>query len=160
MGRIEGPNRKAPVHMPVVNTGDQAVIIFVTVCAARRRPILSHPDVHRVLVDAWHEADTWSGGRYVIMPDHIHLFCAPSAHTVPELKRWVQYWKTLASKNWPRPAEQPVWQKSFWDAQLRRESSYASKWEYVRYNPIRAGLCELPEDWPHQGTMTILPWHE
>jgi len=43
----------------------------------------------------------------------------------------------------------PVWQKSFWDVQLRRGKSYDAKWEYVRANPVWHGLVSQPEDWPY-----------
>jgi REP-associated tyrosine transposase len=144
--------------MPIDERRDRAAIVFITVCSEKRKTILARSDVHELLIDAWRQADGWLVGRYVIMPDHIHLFCAPGGLDAPELKRWVQYWKTMASRTWPRPDEHPIWQKSFWDTQLRHGESYSSKWDYVRMNPIRAGLCVAPDDWPFQGEMKVLPW--
>ncbi|MCX7916496.1 MAG: hypothetical protein N3A53_09385, partial [Verrucomicrobiae bacterium] len=57
-----------------------------------------------------------------------------------------------------RPRE--LWQRDFWDTQLRRGESYSAKWEYVRYNPVRAGLVSDPADWPYQGELNILEWHD
>jgi len=145
--------------MPVVEWPDHATIVFVTVCAKKRKSIFARADVHALILDTWKHADAWLVGRYVIMPDHIHVFCTPGRWDSPELKRWVQYWKARASKIWPRPAEHPVWQKSFWDTQLRRDESYSAKWNYVWNNPIRAGLCVSPDDWQFQGEMNVLPWH-
>jgi len=34
---------------------------------------------------------------------------------------------------------------------LRGGESYAQKWQYVRENPVRAGLVTRPEDWPYFG---------
>jgi hypothetical protein len=34
---------------------------------------------------------------------------------------------------------------------IRNTESYAQKWDYVRENPIRAGLVSPTEDWPFQG---------
>src|SRR5256885_6005252 len=34
-------------------------------------------DAVAAILNAWKTADHWLVGRYVIMPDHIHLFCAP-----------------------------------------------------------------------------------
>ena len=160
MARATLPRRKTPVHMPVAARRDGSAIVFLTVCSEKRKAILARSDVHELLINAWRQADAWLVGRYVIMPDHVHLFCAPGVLDAPELKQWVQYWKTMASRAWPRPVEQPVWQKSFWDTQLRRGESYSSKWEYVRMNPIRAGLCVTPGDWPFQGEMKILAWND
>ncbi len=154
------PKRKTPAHQPIVGHSDRAAIVFVTVCAEKRKPIFAHPDVHELLVDSWSRADGWAVGRYVIMPDHVHLFCAPGRCDAPGLNRWIQYWKTICSRKWPRPDEQPIWQRSFWDTQLRRGESYSSKWDYVRRNPVRAGLCASPDNWPFQGVVRVLPWSE
>jgi putative transposase len=51
--------------------------VFVTVCAKHRKPILANPEAHNALRDAWQRAENWLVGRYMIMPEHIHLFCAP-----------------------------------------------------------------------------------
>lgn len=33
-----------------------------------------------------------------------------------------------------------LWQRDFWDTQLRCVESYSAKWDNVRHNPVRAGL--------------------
>ncbi len=101
-------------------------------------------------------ADQWRVGRYVIMPDHIHLFCAPTADAV-SLQNWMAYWRSLTTRALGE-AKGALWQREFWDRQLRRQESYAEKWEYVRYNPVRAGLADSPEDWPYQGELNCLEW--
>jgi REP element-mobilizing transposase RayT len=148
------------VHQPLHDVFNRSSIVFLTLCSQDRRPLFDKPDIHDLLKHSWAEADAWRVGRYVLMPDHIHLFCAPGRHEYPPLKTWVQFWKSVASRRWPRKSEQPVWQKSFWDTQLRRVESYAEKWEYVRRNPVRAGLCPSPEEWPFQGEMNVLIWHD
>jgi hypothetical protein len=39
---------------------------------------------------------------------------------------------------------------------LRGDESYTEKWEYVKANPVRAGLVREPEDWPYQGVLNTL----
>lgn len=107
-------------------------------------------------MDAWAKATHWSIGRYVLMPDHLHLFCAPAIHPPESLTHWVAYWKRLVAQ----ATGQRLWQKNFWDTQLRGHESYALKWEYVRNNPVRAGLVTRTEDWPYQGELNLLRWHE
>lgn len=154
------PRRKTPIHLPIFESPNQAVIIFVTVCTDKRKSLLAKPEIHDLLKTAWLQADTWAVGRYIIMPDHIHLFCSPARRDHTPLKKWVQYWKALVSRKWPGPEAQPVWQKSFWDTQLRRGENYANKWEYVRQNPVRAGLCSTPDEWGYQGEINVLRWHD
>jgi putative transposase len=133
-------------------------LFFLTVCTKGRRRTLADALIHQHLVDAWREARSWLVGRYVIMPDHVHLFCAPAeAHPKP-LLQWVSFWKSRSAQHWPQPNERLVWQRHFWDTQLRRGQSYDEKWDYVVQNPMRAGLVERVADWPHQGTMNLLRW--
>ena len=156
----ELPQRKQPAHHAAAVVFNRAVIIHVTICTDKRKPIMATEDVHQLLRSAWQAADHWRVGRYMILPDHIHLFCAPAIHDYPPLVRWVHFWKSWASQRWPRQAEQPVWQKSFWDTQLRRSEDYAAKWEYVRHNCVRHGYVATPEAWPYQGEMNELRWHD
>jgi adenylate kinase family enzyme len=41
------------------------------------------------------------------------------------------------------------WQKGFFDHRLRQDESLEEKTQYIRMNPVRAGLVQRPEDWPH-----------
>jgi putative transposase len=92
------------------------------------------------------------------MPDHIHLFCAPAAWPIVSLPKWVRFWKSLATQSWPQPSHRPIWQRHFWDTQLRHGESYDEKWDYVMQNAVRAGLVLHPDDWAYQGELNILPW--
>lgn len=92
------------------------------------------------------------------MPDHVHLFCSPATQNPCPLGTWVAYWKSLVSKSWPTRGDFPIWQKDFWDRQLRSEDNYGDKWEYVRCNPVRHGLVTSPEQWSYQGELSVLRW--
>ena len=127
MKRDGWPDREIPVHLPVRQSLNRPVVVFVTACAAERKALFARREAHELLVRAWEEADAWAVGRYVVMPNHVHLFCAPRDADGPTLTQWVQYWKSLVSREWPWPLEQPIWQKSFWDRQLRRGETYGEK---------------------------------
>jgi REP element-mobilizing transposase RayT len=135
-----------------------AVIIFLTACTKNRQPILASEVAHRLLLDVWQESRSWMVGRYVIMPDHLHLFCAPAELQAGSLPQWVSFWKSRAAQRWHPPHQHSIWQRDFWDTQLRRGESYDSKWEYVVNNPVRAGLVGRSEDWPYQGEVNLLRW--
>ena len=150
--------RKHPVHTAPLARHNEPIILSLTICTRNRKSILARDDVANLLPRAWGQANSWLVGRYLIMPDHIHLFCAPA--TLPErpMSQWVRYWKTVASRQWPRPAEQPVWQLDFWDTQLRSLRHYDDQWAYVRENPVRAGLVTESDAWPWQGACHELRW--
>jgi len=51
---------------------------LITVCAKYRRKILANPTAHALLREALQTYNDFSVGRYVILPDHIHLFVGDS----------------------------------------------------------------------------------
>ena len=121
------PSRKRPAHMPLVEMGNCSVIVYLTVCTRDRNPVLACGDAQACLMNAWRGATHWLVGRYVLMPDHVHLFCAPATFPPEPIRAWSKYWKTVASKTWPRQDERPLWQADGWDTQLRRGESYREK---------------------------------
>jgi putative transposase len=157
---MELPQRHTPAHPPPLMRHNRAMILFLTVCTDKRKRILACDEAHHLLLDVWRESNEWQAGRYVVMPDHIHLFCAPVSLDSATLSRWVTFWKSRVSQRWHRPDEQPIWQRSYWDTQLRREENYDAKWEYVRCNPVRQRLVSRAEDWLYQGELNVLDWHD
>ena len=68
--------RRRPAHwIPRPDQGH--VIVFLPCCTHGRSRWLADSVVHRLLREAWLAASRWKVGRYVLMPDHLHLFCAP-----------------------------------------------------------------------------------
>ena len=150
--------RKTPVHLASRYRYNRPVIQFVTVCVRDRRPLLANPYSHQLLVKAWRQSIPWKVGAYVIMPDHLHLFCSPNCFPAEPLGPWVAWWKGFVSRRWTSSHELPLWQRNFWDRQLRAGDSYSRKWNYVFLNPVRAGLVTRAEEWPFAGQIESLPW--
>ena len=91
-------------------------------------------------------------GRYVIMPDHIHVFVSHNSDGT--LSQWVRLLKRHLSGAIEIPP--PHWQKGFFDHLIRSSESGNEKWNYVFLNPVRAGFVHEPEDWPWQGELEML----
>jgi len=140
MGEI---GRKHPVHLDVHDRRDAPIIVYLTVCTKRRKPILANPAAHELFRASWREARSWLVGRYVVMPDHIHLFCAPAidcgetcaapsqaseatglgrhgGRPSSSLEKWIVFWKSHSARHWRDKDDAPIWQRHFWDTQLRR----------------------------------------
>jgi putative transposase len=156
----ELPSRKRPPHHPYIEAANRSNILLLTVCTRGRKPILARDKVHDLLITSWMLADKWLVGRYVILPDHMHLFCSPVQHVESKLRNWVSYWKAAVTRQWPYPNERSIWQKNFWDRQLRRGESYTAKWKYVQNNAVRHKLVDSSDDWPYQGEINEFRWHE
>ena len=126
---------------------------FLTACALHRRQILANKTVHEGFTEFAKRAAERGVlvGRYVILPDHIHLFAAFRPGS-PGLSDWMKGLKrTLAARVRRDNIEGEAWQKGFFDHVMRSEESYEQKWRYVQENPVRAGLVEKWRDWPYQG---------
>ncbi len=133
---MDEAGRHHPAHPPLHEGFNTPVIVFLTVCTAGRKAALAKASAHAALRDAWSVATSWSVGRYVLMPDHAHLFCAPAEFPPRPIKQWVSFWKSHTSRHWPNPEDTPLWQRDFWDTQLRRSEKYTEKWQYVQANPV------------------------
>ena len=155
---MDSVGRQHPARQDLREAFNRPAIVFLTVCTKNKKRILATESVHKILRDSWTAADSWLVGRYVLMPDHLHLFCSPAMNSSVTLIQWVTFWKSHAARNWPNREDSPVWQRDFWDTQLRKEESYSEKWQYVVENPGRAGLVANSADWPHQGEMHSLNW--
>jgi REP element-mobilizing transposase RayT len=133
----------------------------VTFNTSTRAPLLARPQVHDVFRAFGHKAHEdydVAVGRYVIMPDHVHLFAAFSATGIT-LSQWVQSLRSVLGKELLRLGfQKPHWQEGFFDHLLRSAESYEEKWVYVRMNPVRAGLCGEPDDWPYQGEIVRIEY--
>src|SRR5437764_14928709 len=112
----------------------------------QRRKLLANGQVHSRLIEfaKLGEQRGIALGRYVIMPDHIHLFVRGGIDFV--LIQWARMLKRSLSKAISAPL--PHWQKGFFDHLIRHSESYSEKWKYVRQNPVRAGLVNYPDEWP------------
>ena len=149
--------RHHPSHASILEKHNRSVILCVTVCTQGRKPVLANPAAVQTLLAAWREADAWAVGRYVVMPDHLHFFCSPHSDQF-DVRQWASYWKSVAARSWPHPADKPLWQRDLWDTQIRNGDHYEDRWSYLRNNPVRRGLVTRPEDWPYQGTMNQFVW--
>lgn len=130
-----------------------APVYFVTACTHSREPWLACPGIHQSLIAFCSRAAERGAfvGRYVLMPDHVHLFVAFRPGTVT-LSGWMKSLKNSLSKVLRAMGKlSPHWQDGFFDHILRSSESYEQKWLYVRDNPVRAGLVSRSEDWPYQG---------
>ena len=151
------PRRHHPVHLSPNERFNRSTIILVTAATAGRRQILASEGAREAIVAAWSLAGKWAVGRYVLMPDHLHFFCAPNEFEAPSLEKWMRCWKSIAPRKLGEKSG-TVWQRHHWDRQLRRSESYDEKWEYVCRNPVRHGLVSKAEAWPYQGELNELRW--
>jgi putative transposase len=147
--------RKAPAGGAHIVLG-QPNVFFITVNAKDKIPWIGQADVQRTLEGIWRErATAWLVGYYLLMPDHLHLFCAP--HDLHfNIDQWITFWKSEFSRqhldrNWE-------WQRRAFHHRMRNRIEYEEKLIYVRENPMRKNLARTIDEWPLQGRIHDLRW--
>ncbi len=137
---------------------DPSPLYFVTFCTHNRKPYLANGEIHAAFVSFAERAEhdfNIAVGRYVIMLEHIHLFVRGGHGFI--LGRWVGMLKQVLAKSYNLSRNgKLLWQEGFFDHVLRSDESYAEKWNYVRRNPVRAGLVARAEEWPYQGEIVYI----
>jgi putative transposase len=133
---------------------------FVTFCCYHRRLLLTTDASRRIFESALervrHTFKLQVYG-YVVMPEHVHLLLSePQRDTLADalksLKQGVSR-RLIAKTGGPlKPGfglsgEQHFWQKRYYDFNVRDYPQFVEKLRYIHRNPVKAGLCERPEDW-------------
>ncbi|MBE9093209.1 transposase [Tychonema sp. LEGE 07203] len=100
----------------------------------------------------------FNGQRYqifclVVMRDHVHMLIQPLVKS--EGKLWslssiMHSMKSYSSQQIPKVIKHigTVWQDERYDHIVRDEREFQVFWEYIRQNPVKAGLSVTPEEYP------------
>jgi REP element-mobilizing transposase RayT len=88
-------------------------------------------------------------GAWVVMPNHVHALVAPfRSHPLGSiLKSWKQHSALRANRLLGRPGGR-FWQPESYGHWVRDAAAEARITSYIIENPVHAGLCARPEDWP------------
>jgi REP element-mobilizing transposase RayT len=96
----------------------------------------------------------WDGQRYAlhawcVMPNHVHVVVTPAGSW--RLSAILHSWKSYSAGaiNQLLGRRGTLWERESFDHLIRSIESYRWFVEYVRQNPVKAGLCKEPEDWPY-----------
>ena len=76
------------------------------------------------------------------MPDHVHFLLRFTQDV--GMKEAIECWKRYTATH-----ADIRWQRDFFDHRLRRDENFEEKADYIRQNPVRAGLVKKAEDWPY-----------
>ncbi len=106
--------------------------------------ILRDPELAACVIDAWkhHHGQRYMLQAWVVMPNHVHVLIRMLGSA--SLAQIVWSWKSWTARRLGRGA----WQREYWDRYIRDETHYRSCVDYIHGNPVKAGLCRQPEEWP------------
>jgi putative transposase len=136
-----------PPRIPVWLPSENRIIYFVTICVADRKPALANEEAFDAFMRVISKLRHWHVLAAINMPDHLHVTVAPINHREAKLGNF-----SAALKRWMREQLNAAWkwQPGCFDRLLRCDESVHEKWQYIRENPVRAGLVQGWEDWPYR----------
>ena len=156
------PHRSHPASGVHLDLG-RSNIVLLTITTENRKPWLANETAHQLLRETWMKSTAWLVGDYLLMPDHLHCFCAPGNLDFT-IEAWIKYWKrefALRHKRLARTLAPPAewkFQARGWHHRLRNGESHSQKWIYIQENPVRKGLVGKIEEWPFKGKIFDLVW--
>ena len=136
-----------------------ATWFFTLALADRRRNLL----IERVdaLREAFRNVKTnrpYEIDAIVILPEHLHCLLTLPPGDTDYSTRWSLI-KAHFSRAIPpgerltasraKRAERGIWQRRFWEHQIRDEDDFARHVDYIHWNPVKHGHVARPADWPH-----------
>jgi len=137
-------SRKPLPHVPPVAVCDSW--FFITICCqTRTQNQLCTPDTAAGLIEDatfYHKQRRWVLFIFLLMPDHLHMIAGfPKTENMSDV---IRNWKRLTARR-----THINWQRNYFDHRVRPDEGLQFKTDYIRQNPVRAGLVSRPEDWPH-----------
>jgi putative transposase len=113
---------------------------FVSTQTQGRKPFFHHERWARLILATLKHYDgpAYTLHAYVIMPDHLHLLITPT-ETIEKAVQLVKGGFSFRAKRelgWSGE----IWQRGFTDHRIRDEEDWKRHLEYIRKNPLEAGL--------------------
>ena len=85
---------------------------------------------------------------FCVMPNHLHVLLTPAADS--SLERTIQMIKGGSSYRIGQQRRiHTIWQDGYHDWRCRSESDFRAYADYIRENPVKAGLVAKAEDWAY-----------
>jgi len=96
----------------------------------------------------------------VILPNHLHMLWTLPEGDSDYPTRWrlikSNFTRCFTGKNDSpiissrlKKNEQAVWQRRYWEHQIRDERDFTRHVEYIHYNPVKHGLVQTPAEWKY-----------
>jgi putative transposase len=95
---------------------------------------------------------------WVVLPDHMHWLWRLPEGDADFATRWRRiksnFSRSLPPTEWRSASriarrERGIWQRRYWEHQIRDADDLQRHMDYIHYNPVKHGWVASPGDWPH-----------
>ena len=158
MSPEEFPFRRArgDSHIPPQWVATDSVFFITINCKPRGSDHLTVGDIPYRILDSitfLRDRRSWFPEIVLLMPDHLHALISFSWQTDLGMNRVIANWKRYVATKFGIS-----WQRDYFDHRIRSEQDHQSTWFYIRENPVRAGLVETYDLWPHVWLPSGIGW--
>jgi len=112
--------------------------------------ILKNPEAANLVQDSltFFEGERYFLSAWCIMPNHVHIVASPLGEY--QLSNILHSWKSYSAHqiNKKLNMKGPVWERESFNHLIRSANALGQFISYTINNPVVAGFCLKPEDWP------------
>ncbi|KRG65716.1 hypothetical protein ABB27_15145 [Stenotrophomonas terrae] len=122
-------------------------IYSITTVTAGRAPLFALPENAEALIEVLQDCELAGISQnlaWVVMPDHLHWLLQLQSGS---LGACLQRLKSRSARSIGGAGS--IWQTGYHDHAIRQDESLRGVANYLLHNPVRAGLCEQPQDYPY-----------
>ena len=136
---------------------------FFTVNTYGRQRVLTEESCYRALQSAMHDVKSkhpFITNAFVVLPDHLHCIWTLPPGDADYSRRW-NIIKRLVSQATSAALQKPLsasrrargelglWQRRFWEHQIRDDLDFEMHVNYLHWNPVKHGHAARVADWPY-----------
>jgi len=111
---------------------------------------LRQPEIAAIICDnlQHHDQNKYDLDSWVIMPNHVHVLLTPfPGFHLDQVEHSIKsYTANKANKVLERKGQ--FWATECFDRYIRDQRHFNAVIRYIENNPVKARLCDRPEDWP------------
>ena len=137
------------LHHAVPHWVEPGALFHIRVALDREKEqqLLTESALAQILLDSarfYESKQRWHITLFLLMPDHLHaLLSFPRNGSMSSV---IGDWNHFQARK-----HRIIWQEGYFDHRLRDEQrgeQLSAKLNYIRQNPVVAGLCANATDWP------------
>lgn len=136
-----------------------ASYFFTVNLAERDKSYLSdYADSLKRAVQSVQQKHPFNIDAMVVLPDHLHAIWTMPENDGDYSMRWRMI-KSMFSRSLPNDerisvsrlakGERGIWQRRYWEHQIRDELDFQRHVDYIHINPVKHGHVQRVKDWPH-----------
>lgn len=136
-----------------------ASYFFTVNLAERDKSYLSdYADSLKRAVQSVQQKHPFNIDAMVVLPDHLHAIWTMPENDGDYSMRWRMI-KSMFSRSLPNDerisvsrlakGERGIWQRRYWEHQIRDELDFQRHVDYIHINPVKHGHVQHVKDWPH-----------